>query len=204
MKKMDSQSQSLDVLHTKLYSSNYSRKLNNVSGLISLNDILCKDITEAAKLDSEQYLMIPSILEDSADVDEDTNRQIIVTRMEIVFNERDSQLLTLTDITIHKRLELQENKNHILTMMNANMHHEILTPLKVNIQVAEKLSTLQDISQLKEMAQIVSVSSKLVLFQANNLLDHRNIQNGSFAPAYSCSSIPNALLEVVEMMRWTI
>ena len=95
--------------------------------------------------------------------------------MEIVFNERDSQLLTLTDITIHKKLELQESKNHILAMMNANMHHEILTPLKVNVQVAEKLSTLQDVSQLKEMAQIVSVSSKLVLFHANDLLDHRNI-----------------------------
>ena len=62
--------------------------------------------------------------------------------MEIVFDDRESQLLTLTDITIHRKLELQENKNHILTMMNANMHHEIVTPLKVNINVAEKLSKL--------------------------------------------------------------
>ena len=88
--------------------------------------------------------------------------------------------------------------------MNASMHHEILTPLKVNIQIAEKLSKLKDITQLKEMAQIVSVSSKLVLFHANDLLDHRIFESGNFAPAYIYSSVSNALLEIVEMMRWTI
>ena len=124
--------------------------------------------------------------------------------MEIIFNDRESQLLTLTDITIHRKLEQQENKNHMLTMMNANIHHEIVTPLKVNINVAEKLSKLKDVSQLKEMAQIVSVSSKLVLFHANDMLDHRLIQVGNFAPAYSFSSLEKALLEIVEMMRWTI
>ena len=124
--------------------------------------------------------------------------------MEIIFNGKESQLLTLTDITIHKKLEAQENKNRLLTTMNASMHHEILTPLKVNIQIAEKLSKLQDITQLKEMAQIVSVSSKLVLFHANDLLDHRIFESGNFAPAYIYASVSNALFEIVEMMRWTI
>ena len=105
--------------------------------------------------------------------------------MKIIFNGNESQLLTFTDTTIHKRLELQEHKNQLLTTMNASMHHEMLTPLKVTIQIAERLKTLEDFTQLKEMAQIVSVSSKLVLFHANDLLDHRIIQNGSFAPAYS-------------------
>ena len=54
----------------------------------------------------------------------------------------------------------------------------------VNINVAENLSKLKDVSQLKEMAQIVSVSSKLVLFHANDMLDHRLIQVGNFAPAF--------------------
>ena len=65
--KLDTQSQSrrLDALYTKLHSSTLTSKLNQGAGLISLNDILCKDISEAAKLDSEQYLMVPSILEDN-------------------------------------------------------------------------------------------------------------------------------------------
>ena len=80
------------------------------------------------------------------DGDQTNDRQIIVSRMQIVFNGKESQLLTLTDISIYKRLEDQENKNRFLTTMNAQMHHEILTPLKVNIQIAEKLSTLKDIT----------------------------------------------------------
>ena len=84
------------------------------------------------------------------------------------------------------------------------MHHEILTPLKVNIHIAEKLSKLEDTSQLKEMAQIISVSSKLVLFHANDLLDHRIFESGKFVPAYQFASVSNALVEIVEMMRWTV
>ena len=59
--------------------------------------------------------------------------------------------------------------------MTASMHHEIMTPLKVNISIAEKLSTLKDITDLKEMAQMISISSKLLLFHANDMLDHRII-----------------------------
>ena len=124
--------------------------------------------------------------------------------MNIIFNGEESELITFTDTTIQKRLELQEHKNRLLTTMNASMHHEILTPLKVTIQIAERLKSLQDFTQLKEMAQIVSISSKLVLFHANDLLDHRIIQNGSFAPAYSHTSVQEALSEIVEMMRWTM
>ena len=117
--------------------------------------------------------------------------------MEIIFDGKESQLLTLTDITIHKRLEAQEYKNRLLTTMTASMHHEIMTPLKVNIAIAENLSTLEDITDLKEMAQMISVSSKLILFHANDMLDHRIIEHGGFAPVYIHASVPDALLEIV-------
>ena len=124
--------------------------------------------------------------------------------MKITFDGKASILLTFTDTTAEKRLELQEHKNRLLTTLNASMHHEILTPLKVTIQIAERLKTLEDFSQLKEMAQIVSVSSRLVLFHANDLLDHKIIQNGSFAPAYTYTSVHEALLEIVDMISWTM
>ena len=88
--------------------------------------------------------------------------------------------------------------------MTASMHHEIMTPLKVNIALAENLSTLLDVTDLKEMAQMISVSSKLILFHANDMLDHRIIEHGGFAPAYVHASVPDALLEIVLMMRWLI
>ena len=53
------------------------------------------------------------------------------------------------------------------------MYHEILTPIKVNIEIAERLMVLQDFTLLKEMAKIICVSSKLQFFHANDLLDYR-------------------------------
>ena len=80
------------------------------------------------------------------------------------------------------------------------MYHEILTPIKVNIEIAERLMVLQDFTLLKEMAKVICVSSKLQLFHANNLLDYRILQNRSFSPVLSLSSVTDALVEVVEMM----
>ena len=84
------------------------------------------------------------------------------------------------------------------------MHHEIVTPIKVNISMAERLMGLHDFTQLKEMAKVICVSSKLQLFHANDLLDSRVLQNGSFVPVLSRSSVSDALLEIVEMMQWTL
>ena len=84
------------------------------------------------------------------------------------------------------------------------MQHEILTPLKINLQVAEGLSELNDIHKVREMAQVISVSCKIMLFHTNNSLDQLLIQNGNFKPDLKYCSVSMAILEVVELVRWTI
>ena len=54
------------------------------------------------------------------------------------------------------------------------------------------------------MAQIVSITSKLVFFHANDILDQRIISKGSLSPVISYQSVSKSLLEIVEMMQWTI
>ena len=44
-----SSSKRLDNLHSKLHSLNHSLELNKCDDLLSLNEILSKDITEASK-----------------------------------------------------------------------------------------------------------------------------------------------------------
>ena len=44
---------------------------------------------------------------------------------------------------------------------------------------------------------MILISSKLVLFHANDLLDLRFLQTGSFHPHYSQSSPSDAILEIV-------
>ena len=62
---------------------------------------------------------------------------------------------------------------------------------------------MQD-EQIKEIAQTVRLSSKFVLFHANNLLDQEFLQNGNFSPVYEYGSITKALHNVVQMIRLTL
>ena len=151
-----------------------SSQVHNTSGLVSLEDILK---SEGGSNDAEQepkhYLMVSNALSDEYSDEKSNVRQITVTRMKIFFEGKESELLTFIDMTVHKRLQTQEIKNELLITLNASMHHEIVTPIKVNIEMAERLMELRDLSRLREMAKIVCISSKLQLFYANDLLDYR-------------------------------
>ena len=56
----------------------------------------------------------------------------------------------------------------------------------------------------KDLAQMIVINSKLVRFHANDLLDHRVIQSGKFVPSLSVSSVEDSILEIIEMMSWTL
>ena len=98
------------------------------------------------------------------------------------FNNFDCSLVTFTNISLYKQLKQQEEMSGILATLNASIHHEMLTPLGNNVQVATELQKqIKDPDHL-EMIRIVHVNSKLAQLHANDLLDHRIIQNGQFVP----------------------
>ena len=53
--------------------------------------------------------------------------------MKIDFNDKDCELLTFTDITIYKKFALQEQQSKMLATLNASVHHEMITPLNINV-----------------------------------------------------------------------
>lgn len=53
----------------------------------------------------------------------------------------------------------------------------------------------------REMAHVIFISSKMILFHANDLLDQRFIQDGHFVPAYASGSVTAAVLEVVHVVQ---
>ena len=48
-------------------------------------------------------------------------------------------MLNFTDITTYKKLKREEEKNRLLNVINYSVHHEIIGPLKANIDVGENL-----------------------------------------------------------------
>ena len=59
--------------------------------------------------------------------------------MDMIFNEQECQVLNFADITAYKRLKQEEEMNRLLKLLNTSVHHEMLAPLKANVDIAERL-----------------------------------------------------------------
>jgi len=69
----------------------------------------------------------------------------------------------------------------------------MITPLKINVQVCERLLKLLKDHEASDMTKTISINSKLVEFHANNLIDHRTIQSGKLVPTYCFESISETI-----------
>ena len=94
--------------------------------------------------------------------------------------------------------------SQILSTLNASIHHELITPLSSNVEMANQLLCSVDDPGLNEMAHCIYVNSKLVLLHANDLLDHRIIQNGKFLPQMKTHNVLEVITEIIHIMNWTI
>ena len=68
------------------------------------------------------------------------DRTIIVKRMNLTFAGTECQVINFTDITAYKRLKLEEEKTNMLEMLNTTVHHEMIAPLKANVDFSERLT----------------------------------------------------------------
>ena len=68
-----------------------------------------------------------------------------------------------------------KDKCQVLSALNTCVHHELVGPLDINLELSKRLinqfDALQLPSELREMVQTIFVSSKQVKLHANDLLD---------------------------------
>jgi len=69
-------------------------------------------------------------------------RSLIVQRMDLTFNDTDCQVLNFTDITTYEKLKREEEMSSRLKALNASVHHEMLGPLKANVDICRRLIKL--------------------------------------------------------------
>ena len=92
----------------------------------------------------------------------------------------------------------------MLANLSTTVHHEMLGPLRSNVEFAEYLVKHSQNAAHKKKAQLILISSKMVLFHANDLLDLQFLQTGHFAPVYSQDSVTNAIIEIVNLIESTL
>ena len=103
-------------------------------------------------------------------------------RMDMTFNDKDCQVLNFTDITTYKRLKHEEETNRLLKTLNTSVHHEMLAPLKANLEISMRLLKQLKQEHQKHMVRTIIISSQLLMLHANDLLDQSFIEHGSFVP----------------------
>ena len=59
--------------------------------------------------------------------------------MDLTFNGKDCQVLNFTDLTMYVKLRREEEKSRLLSTLNMSIHHEMLGPLKANVDMASYL-----------------------------------------------------------------
>ena len=93
----------------------------------------------------------------------------------------------------------------MLKLLNTSVHHEMLAPLKANVDIAERLvNNLRKFPVQKKMVQTILISSQMVMLHANDMLDQRIIENGSFVPLNTIASVKSAILEMIELINLTL
>ena len=96
---------------------------------------------------------------DESSMSNQKSTQLIVKRMPLIFNDQECQVINFTDITTYKRLKSEEESNRLLKTLNATVHHEMLAPLKSNLELSMRLIRSVKGKSQKEMAQMIFIST---------------------------------------------
>ena len=114
--------------------------------------------------------------------------------MNFNFNDEECVVISFTDISTYERLKHEEEVNNLLKTLYASVHHEMLVPLKVNVEMALRLNkALKNFPIEKKLCESILISSNIVLLHANDFLDQTLIEKGVFAPCFVEGSILEAI-----------
>ena len=80
-------------------------------------------------------------------------------RVGLIFNDKECQVLNFTDITAYKNLEEEKETSRLLKTLNESVHHEMIGPLKTNVDICKRLAASLPNKAEKRMIQTVLISS---------------------------------------------
>ena len=122
--------------------------------------------------------------------------------MSLNFNEKESTVINFTDVSDFYQLKQKEDANNLLKTLIASVHHEMVVPLKVNVEMAERLSIkLTDFPSELKLVENILIASNIVLMHAHDFIDQRLIEKGSFVPYLQLLNLATTIEETVKIMN---
>ena len=126
---------------------------------------------------------------------------LLLTKNKFIYKNKDSFILNITDLTHLKRVDQLKNQNDLLNLMTANASHEMDTPLKCIICLADKIIDQTKSEEKKQMAIMIKNSGSLIHFQVKSLLDRNLFQNNMLTINYGVHNLIEAIRRIITMMR---
>ena len=84
------------------------------------------------------------------------------------------------------------------------VHHSMIGPLKSNLALSMRLiRNLTQNKMMKEAAKSIFITTQMLMLHANDLLDLRIIEQGSFVPTYVEAEIHQTVMEVIKVVKFT-
>ena len=81
-----------------------------------------------------------------------SDRTLILKRTNLMFNDKECQVLNFGDISTYKKLRREEEKSKLMGNLYSSVHHDMVNPLKNNVEAAVRLiRNLRD-QRLRESA----------------------------------------------------
>lgn len=116
-------------------------------------------------------------------------------------NGEDYITATFHDCTEVVRLEKVESNNRLLNMLTSSVTHELMTPLKCISSFARSLQKELQHSAKRQEAELIDVTSKLMISHVSLLLDKSMIENKVFKPNIALYPFNKIVSDAVQIMR---
>ena len=64
---------------------------------------------------------------------------LVLKRTKLIFNDKECVVLNFQDVSLWKRLKQEEQKGKLMSTLYSSVHHEMLGPLKNNVETSLRL-----------------------------------------------------------------
>ena len=70
---------------------------------------------------------------------EKEEKVVIMKRNDLIIDEKECQVVNFIDISSFIRLKQEKENNELLKTLNTTVHHEMLAPLRANVDICQRL-----------------------------------------------------------------
>ncbi len=132
----------------------------------------------------------------------DQNHEIVTFKQStILFQNVNIKMIMVRSLTSVVQYEKLKLENHFYEMLTATVSHDMRTPLNAIIGLLNNMVFYVNDERGKKFLDIISFSSKILLFLVNDMLDFFQIRNGKFVKHEHAVNIKTTIHNLLDIFR---